>query len=253
MATYLYCVLAPPKTDALPSGLRGIAGAPVRSVVAPARGGIEAWVATIEDSVLRSTGRTLAEQALLHNEVVEAALATGRTPVPARFGSRFRNDAACTSHLEERHAELEAALARVAGAVEMAVLLVPNAERVETVADRPQRDEPAAGRRYLEAIRKRTRSAERRRAAADHLAERLASAVAPMIRGEARRSDSSGVMSVAHLVDVADLERYRRMVVQLSTDNDFRIVVAGPRAPYSFAVETAAVVGHDSSSPNHDE
>jgi hypothetical protein len=30
-------------------------------------------------------------------------------------------------------------------------------------------------------------------------------------------------------------------------------VVAGPRAPYSFAVENAAVAGHDSSSPNHDE
>ena len=253
MATYLYCVLAPPKSDALPSGLRGIAGAPVRSVVAPPRNGIEAWVATIEDSVLRSTGRELAELALLHNEVVEAALATGRTPLPARFGSRFRDDAACASHLEEHHAQLEATLTRVAGAVEMAVLLVPNAEEVETEADRPQRDEPAAGRRYLEAIRERTQSAERRRATADRLAERLASAVAPMVRGEARRSDSSGVVSVAHLVELAHLEQYRRMVGELSTDNDFRIVVAGPRAPYSFAAESAVVVGHDSSSPNHDE
>jgi hypothetical protein len=253
MATYLYCVLAPPKTDAFPSGLRGIAGAPVRPVVAPARSGIEAWVATIEDSVLRSTGRMLAEQALLHNEVVDAALATGRTPLPARFGSRFRDDAACSSHLEERHAELQAALTRVAGAVEMALLLVPNAERVETAADRPRRDEPAAGRRYLEAIRERTQSAERRRATADRLAARIGSAVAPMVRGEARRSDSLGVVSVAHLVDYADLERYRRAVALLSTDNDFRIVVAGPRAPYSFAQESATVVGHDSSSPNHDE
>jgi len=253
MATYLYCVLVPAKTEAFPSGLRGIAGAPVRSVIAPARSGIEAWVATIEDSALRSTGRELAEQALLHNEVVEAALATGRTPLPARFGSRFRDDAACTSHLEERHAELEAALMRISGAIEMAVLLVPNAERGETVADRPQRGEADAGRRYLEAIRDRTRSEERVRGAADRLAGRLNSAVASMVRGEARRSDSSGVMSVAHLVDRANLDRYRRAVAGLTTENDFKIVVAGPRAPYSFAAESTTVVGHDSSSPNHDE
>jgi hypothetical protein len=60
-------------------------------------------------------------------------------------------------------------------------------------------------------------------------------------------------VSVAHLVGLADLEQYRHMVAKLSTDSDFRIVVAGPRAPYSFAGENDPVVGHDSSSPNHDE
>jgi hypothetical protein len=253
MATYLYCVLGPAKTDAFPSGLRGIAGAPVRSVIAPTRSGIEAWVATIEDSILRSTGRELAEQALLHNAVVDAALATGRTPLPARFGSRFRDDAACASHLEEHRAKLEAALTRVSGAVEMAVLLVPTAESGETLVDRPQRGEPDAGRRYLEAIRERTQSVERLQEAADRLARRLGSTVARMVRGEARRSDSSSIVSVAHLVDRADLDRYRRAVAGLTTDNDFKIVVAGPRAPYSFAAESTAIVGHDSSSPNHDE
>ena len=253
MATYLYCVLTPPKADALPPGLRGIAAAPVRSVVAPAPTDIEAWVATIEDSALRSSGRELAEQALLHHKVVEAALATGRTPLPARFGARFRDDAACVSRLKEHHGQLDAALRRIAGAVEMTVLLVPNAERVEAGADRPQRNEPGAGRRYLEAIKMRSQIAERRRAAGDRLTERLASAVAPVIRGEARRADSSGVVSVAHLVGLNDLDQYRRTVAELSADTAFRIVVAGPRAPYSFAIENAAVAGHDSSSPNHDE
>ena len=253
MATYLYCVLTPPRADALPPGLRGIAGVPVRSVVAPVPSGIEAWVSTIEDSALRSSGRELAEQALLHNKVVEAALATGRTPLPARFGVRFRDDAACASRLQEHHGELQAALRRIAGAVEMTVLLVPNAERVEAGADRPQRNEPAAGRRYLEAIKVRAQSAERRRTAAHRLTERLASAVAPMVRGETRRSDSSGVVSITHLVGLTDLDDYRRIVAELSTDKVLRIVVAGPRAPYSFAAENAALAGHDSSSPNHDE
>jgi hypothetical protein len=74
-----------------------------------------------------------------------------------------------------------------------------------------------------------------------------------MVRGETRRSDSSGVVSIAHLVGLTDLDDYRRMVAELSTDKVLRIVVAGPRAPYSFAAENAALAGHDSSSPNHDE
>lgn len=253
MATYLYCVLAPPKIEAFPSGLRGIAGVAIRSVVVPAANGIEAWVATIEDSTLHSTRQALVEQALLHNEVVDAALATGRTPLPARFGSRFRDDAACAAHLEARHAELEATIRRFAGTVEMAVLLVPNAARGARGADRPNRHEPTAGRRYLEAIRERTQSGDRRRAAAERLAERLTSSLAPIVKAEARRLDSPGVVSIAHLVERTDLELYRRMVRELSTDNDFRIVVAGPRAPYSFAAESTDVVGHDSSSPSHDE
>jgi gas vesicle protein GvpL/GvpF len=253
MATYLYCVLAPPRTDAFPSELRGIAGAPVRAVVARARDGVEAWIATIDDSLLRATGRLLAEQALTHNSIVDAALATGRTPLPARFGSRFTDDAACISHLEQHHAELSAALTRVAGAVEMSLLLVPPNPGGESPTLPVRRSEPAAGRRYLEAVRERARSEERRRAVVDGMADHLTRAVAPLVRGEARHRGPSGVVAIAHLVGRDELEGYRRAVAGVSPERGLRIIVAGPRAPYSFAEKTPAVVGHDSSSPSNDE
>jgi len=253
MATYLYCVLAPPKIDAFPTGLTGIAGAPVRTVVSRRDDGLEAWVATIDDATMSPSGRALAEQALMHNDVVEAALATGRTPLPARFGSRFVDDMTCLARLNQHENQLSAALSRVAGAVEMSVLLVPIGRSREALTEPPQRDEPSAGRRYLEAVRERTRSNERRRAAADNMCARITSSVAAIVRGETHNSGSSEIVSLAHLVDLRDLERYRHAVADVAPDGVFRIVVAGPRAPYSFAAEARAVAGHDSSSPSRNE
>src|SRR3982751_5902236 len=105
MSTYLYCVLTP-KADGLPSGLAGIAGAPVRSLLLDGRDPLEAWVATVHDSEIHARGDALVAQALLHNEIVNAALATGRTPAPARYGSRFADDATCLADLARRRDEL---------------------------------------------------------------------------------------------------------------------------------------------------
>lgn len=250
MPTYLYCVLAPPRTDAAPH-LRGISEAPVRAVVTLR--GLEAWVSTIDEGAVRTSGRALAEQALLHNEVVDAALATGRTPLPARFGSQFADDAMCIVHLEQHHPVLSAALTRVADAVEMSVLLVPVERARASPRNSPRRDEPAAGRRYLEAVRQRTRDEEQRRAVAASMAGRITSTVASIVRSESRDAGTAGILSVAHLVGRGEVDRYRREVTAVVPEAGYRIVVSGPRAPYSFAAESAFLVGHDSSSPSRDE
>jgi hypothetical protein len=236
MVTYLYCVLAPPKTDAFPAGLTGLVGAPVRAVVLPEREGLEAWVATLDETTLHATGSELARLALVHNEVVEAALATGRTPLPARFGARFADDDALLDDLRGRHGTLLDRLHRVADAIEMSVLVVPTNQSGTRSTARPRRDEPAAGRRYLEAVRERTRGDEQRYAGAIRVADRLSEAVSPITRGEVR-STSPNVLSVAHLVSLADVDRYRLALSELELDAEFRIIVSGPRAPYSFAAE----------------
>lgn len=236
MVTYLYCVLSPPKTDAFPAGLSGLAGAPVRPVVLRERDGLEAWVATLDEATLEATGSQLARLALVHNEVVEAALATGRTPLPARFGARFVDDDAVLDDLRGRHRALLDRLHRVADAIEMSVLVVPTNQSETRSATRPRRDEPAAGRRYLEAVRERTRSEEQRYAGACKVADRVSEAVSPIARGEVR-STSPGVLSLAHLVWLADIDRYRVALSKLAVDGEFRIIVSGPRAPYSFAAE----------------
>ena len=236
MATYLYCILAPARAEALRADLMGIGGATVRSLVVPEAAGLEAWVATIVDARFRVTGDALAKLALLHNEVVDAALATGRTPLPARFATCFADDAACIADLAKRYAELHAGLERVANAVEMAVLLVPTNGSRPAGDSRPLRNEPSAGRRYLEVVRKRTRNEEQLRIAAEQLAARVTAAVKGIVRGETRVL-SPQLLSIAHLVGRADLQRYRDTLAGVTPGPQFKILVAGPRAPYSFATD----------------
>ena len=99
MMTHLYCVLPNDERSTVPVGLRGLDEAPVRALTIDH---LVAWVSDVE-------GRSAIEISGVktHDAVVETALATGSTPVPARFGQRFASDAACRD-----------ALGRQAGAIE---------------------------------------------------------------------------------------------------------------------------------------
>jgi len=250
MPTYLYCVLAPASAERLPSGLTGIASAPLRVVTVPGLAGLEAWVATVDEEALRVTGRALATQALLHNAVVDAALATGRTPVPARYGSRFPDDDSCIADLARRGAELKATLELVADAVEMPTLLVPPRLRTKSL-EKPSSNDAAAGRRYLESIRARVADEQRRRSTAEREASRLRVTVDELIRDEARSFTATGVMSIAHLVPREAVARYREAIATFEPGEGLRVVSGEPRAPYSFASPPGTVRdGHDSGSPS---
>lgn len=247
MATYLYCVLAPRRNEEVPSGLMGMGGAPVRSLSFGARDEMVAWVSSVDDALLRTTGRALAEQALLHNEIVNAAQRTGRTPAPARYGSRFADDDACIADLARRSAELRATLERIANSVEMPVLLVPI--RGAPTADRslrPVSGEAAAGKRYLEAVRQRTREQHERRVVADREADRLGSSLGRYVRSEVRSMVSNGVMSLSYLVKTADVARYRETLAAYVPSSAFRLVEGEMRAPYSFTALGLDRAGHDS-------
>jgi len=247
MATYLYCVLASRRDEELPSGLTGLGDAPVRSLSFGTATEMVAWVSTVDEATLRSKGRALAEQVLRHNAVVNAAWRTGRTPAPARYGSRFGDDAACIADLDRRAADLSAMLERIADCVEMPVLLVPtNRAEAGSAIARPISGEPAAGKRYLEAVRQRTREQERQRASADVEAARLGSALTRYVRGEMRSMSSNGVMSVAYLVKNEDVSSYREVLAAFLPASAFRIVEGEMRAPYSFATSRLDHSGHDS-------
>lgn len=250
MPTYLYCVLAPASAEGVPAGLRGIAGGPVRALAAP---GLAAWVATIDEDALRVSGRALAAQALLHNEIVDAALATGSTPAPARYGSRFSDDAACIADLTRRAEELRAILDHVAGTVEIPTLLVPHELR-NTSIERPSSSDSTAGRRYLEAIRARLADEGQRRAMAEREASRLRAIVGDLVRDEARSFTATGVMSIAHLVSRGSVGRYLEAIATFVPGENLRVVRGEPRAPYSFASpRSGSRNGHDSGSPNCSE
>jgi Gas vesicle synthesis protein GvpL/GvpF len=197
-------------------------------------GGLEAWVSTFTDRDLRRTVGAVRE----HDAVVSAALATGRTPLPARFGQTWPSDLACAASVTQRASELESLLRSFAGLVEMTVCtLLPGMPPAPRVAARPG-DKPGPGTAYLAQLRARADRARRLRTALEGLRARLDRALGSVSRGavaEIRGSDEALALSVAYLVQRADESHFRGIVGQVSHEVAARLVVAGPRAPYSFA------------------
>jgi hypothetical protein len=194
----------------------------------------------------------LAQQLIVHNEIVDAALAAGSTPLPARFGTFFTDDAACIADLTRRASALRRILERVEGCVELTALVVPSTSRLlrelEPVGPRPELHEQHAGRRYMESLRAHSNQDAAIRTRAMLLIERLSSGVRSVVRQETRGRSVNGVYSVSHLVPRASQDAYREAVSAVAPGPDFRIVVSDPRAPYSFARDQEDSPGHDSGS-----
>jgi hypothetical protein len=164
----------------------------------------------------------------------------------------FDSDEACARTLIDHRQQLLRTLERVAGAVEISVLVVPR-ETAPARAGRPNGREPGAGRRYLEEIRERADAAAQRRLVVNAEADRVSEAVSKIVRAERRRIDDRGIVSLAHLVSRDALEQYRRSIAVFKAGESVRILLTEVRAPYSFAELDEMGTGHDSSSPSHDE
>jgi hypothetical protein len=87
--------------------------------------GLVAWVSDVARGVPVTVDGVKA-----HDAVVEAALETGSTPVPARFGQRFDDDEACRAALNSRGPTVETLLATMQGLVEMTLLITPSTRRM---------------------------------------------------------------------------------------------------------------------------
>jgi hypothetical protein len=229
MAITLYCVLATPKRE-VPPGLVGIDDAPVRCLEAPA---LSAWVSDAPADHMADVARVRA-----HDRVVTAALDTGATPLPARFGQRFASAAALMETLERQTPRLLSDLSRLQGLVELSVIVASRDAAGELAEQRPERisvGERDAGHRYLAALRER----EIRAATAQRHLEDAADAVCVLVAGIsvaqiADRQGNAVAYSVAHLVPRTAVQEFRTAVAR-AQNSRYRIIVAGPRAPYSFA------------------
>jgi hypothetical protein len=173
-----------------------------------------------------------------HDAVVSAALATGRTPLPARFGQVWPSDAACRASVTERGPELELLLRRVAGLVEMTVCTLLPA--IPAPADVPATagGDSGPGSAYLRSLHARADRARRLQTALDALRARVSRAVGPLARSEVaeiRGSDETLTLSVSYLVERGGEAHFRHVVDEVAREVATRLVVAGPRAPYSFA------------------
>jgi hypothetical protein len=150
-----------------------------------------------------------------HEQIVEA-LMEDRDLLPVRFGTRLEDDAAAARSLAERRVELELALERVRGAVELSVraVLTEPGEAPEDPAD------------YLRVKR-------RNSAVATAIHEPLAA----LARAGLQRTPRSPAeaLRAAYLVDRGGVGGFTRLVARLDERHpELRLLCTGPWPPYSF-------------------
>ena len=244
---YLYAVtdVAPAEEPADEHALAGVDGVPVRRVVS---GDLAAVVSSVdptrfsEEALRRSLEdlQWLERIARAHNAVVTAVARSG--PVaPVRLATVYLDDENVRRLLDERASEFTAALDRIRGRAEWGVKGFAVRAKGDTSSQATEESKP--GTAYL--MRRR---AERDRAArglqdaaeAAEAAHRAMSAVAvasrryqsqdPRLSG--RREEM--VLNVAYLVDEVGADVLRRLVEEHPEEN-LRLELTGPWAPYSFA------------------
>ena len=233
MSTHLYCVLPSEVPSSVPSGLTGVEGGSVRALPVDH---LVAWVSDVQRDIPVSIDGVRA-----HDSVVEAALETGSTPVPARFGQRFADDDACAAALISRAPSVESLLASMQGLVEMTIIITPSTRRMirdlEPVI--PEMLEPAirgTGRRYLETLRSREAATGAVAHATDGFAQQLAEATSHVVRKLLVHQTATPIplRTISHLIARDDIAEFKRSVARVERGREFQFLVIGPRAPYSF-------------------
>src|SRR5262245_3432312 len=135
MPTYVYCLRSDGEEP--PDGLTGVDGGVVRTIEAA---GLVAWVSDVSEKLSVTVDRLKA-----HDAVCGAALAAGETPLPVRFGQVFRDDAAAVSELESRDATLRMRLARIAGCVELRIIVTEGRDPVSDTSAGRMIQQPPGG------------------------------------------------------------------------------------------------------------
>jgi hypothetical protein len=210
MPTHLFCLL-PARSKVIAPTTPA-----VRTLTA---GTVVAWVADATAPKLSRDARDATRATLDHDRVVSAALAQGVTPVPALLADPYEDDETAAADIAAHSPDIETALDRIYGMVEMTVVI--------GMADAPPAPDSAGrGRAYLEQLR----SLPDRAAA---IADRLSAALHD-IGGSPRRRAEGGRVGLSHLILRTRVEDYRRLA-QSQVGAGYRIVIDGPRAPYSFA------------------
>jgi hypothetical protein len=218
---YLYAITQPgPVPDV--AGLQG---------VRPRTTGEGELVAVVsEHDDLRLEGSE--DELWAHEEVVESLMAQGPV-LPMRFGTVVADEAAVLAALEERRADLEAALERVRGAVELGVratLTVGSSSE----PDATQREGP--GTAYLLGRMRRDQDGQRAAARIHEPLSALSRASTSQVTWRERP-----VLKAAYLVDAGEVDVFRRRVETLEGElGEARIVCTGPWPPYSFSTEEQA-------------
>jgi Gas vesicle synthesis protein GvpL/GvpF len=193
--------------------LVGIAGEPA---TAEAGNGVTAVVTRHAEAPVASE-----EAILAHARVVDALAAEHESVVPARFGAVYADEPTLRAALLERSSELEAALARVRGSIELGI---------RALAPVANREEARTGLEYMRGQLDRRRDAERLAAELHEPLAELAVETTQSVAATPRL-----VFSAAYLVSRANVAAFRDAVTRLQDQHpELGLVCTGPWPPYSF-------------------
>jgi hypothetical protein len=191
---------------------------------------LDAWVETVAERAMVAS----IEAARAHDAVVMAALATGVTPLPARFNQVFETDEHCRAALAGAAPRITDDLARVRGLVEMRIIV--RLQRPESPVNETS-DAASPGRAYMQKLQRARELEQIVQTTASAVRRRLTETVGAFVRGEAVTLDPlpAAVLTLSHLVGREEVESYRAALRDTAAGVDIeRLVVSGPLAPYQF-------------------
>ena len=241
MPTYLYCL----RSDAVepPDGLTGVDGASVRVLESSS---LVAWVSDVREKISPTVERVKS-----HDAVCAAALDSGETPLPIRFGQSFPDDAAAISAIAAREPVLRDRLERIAGCVEIRVVVTEGrdaevTERAAEGADAADKEVvmtgPAAltdadgpGTAFLKRLARAGRADLAREVGCEEVRHAVRKAAKSLIVEQHPCESARGRAFFAVLVRRTNVDAFRSAVAELLLLKAFGLSVLGPFAPYSFA------------------
>jgi hypothetical protein len=179
-----------------------------------------AWVADATQSRLSRDARDAARATIEHDRIIGSALTQDVTPMPASLADPYDDDAALLADIAAHADAFEPAFMAIAGMIEMTTII-----SLQDVA--PPANAPGRGKAYLDQIRS---APERARVVADRIAQALSERFA-----DSHRREDGGTVALSHLMPRAAIDVYRTLSLS-HAGSGYRLVVDGPRAPYSFAL-----------------
>ena len=238
MATYLYCVRSDPVAPS--DSLVGIDGRRVRVIEVD---DLMAWVSDVDAAPVDVTVDRLRS----HDTVCAAALESGETPLPVRFGQTFIDDRSAVAGIESRAADLRVRLARIAGCVEIRVVITrgregelgagvasPGDSASETDAP-PGGDPEGPGTAFLKRLARAGRVDLAREVGCEEVRHAIRGAAHVLIVDQQRCETARGFAFFPVLVRREDVVRFRDVVANTLSYQAIDLSVLGPFAPYSFS------------------
>jgi len=182
------------------------------------------------------------QNALAHQEVVDAGLKFSKSIIPCRFGTLFPDDKKILMLLKEQHARLDALLTKLEGKIEvsiqaafnLAATVAPEASKVEE-----SEDPLPKGVNYLLKKKEQFDIIKQLKEEADRFTQELNQVTSPLwsnVKVQKRSTSEALLLSLCYLVGHQELPAFKRAYQGFKSGKpNLKLLYTGPWLPYSFA------------------